>query len=95
MKIKLINSAQKQLKYSEELFPENFKETLFEDSKPESPQILMKKASKQDDWSSTTKKFEIMSDEILDDVSVLTSDLDENLQSGNHKMWTTILQRAQ
>ena len=95
MKVKLMNSAQKQLKYSEELFPENFKETLFEDSKPESPQILMKKASKQDDWSSTTKKYEILSDEILDDVSVLTSDLDENLQSGNHKMWSTILMQVQ
>ena len=44
----------------------------------------MKKASKQDEWSSVTKKFEVMSDEILDDVSVFTSDLDENFQSGNH-----------
>ena len=36
----MINSSvkhSKQTQYNEDLFPENFKETLFEDSKPESP----------------------------------------------------------
>jgi hypothetical protein len=77
------------------MFPENFKETLFEDSKPESPQILLKKSSNPrlnlSSSNNKSKNIEILSDEVLDDASILTSDIDENILSDNHKMWMTIL----
>ena len=37
LKIRTINSSVKHHKNADDMFPENFKETLFEDSKPESP----------------------------------------------------------
>lgn len=104
-RIKLINTSTNKQKVANHLddnslHPENFKETTVEEARPEGPQsTVIKKKSNYDvtagaaQTPSAKKRvaIDLMSDEILDDVS---SDLDENFSGANHKMWLTILQRV-